>query len=72
MKSLKLLSMLFVMFLFSMLCFGQEKEIAFDKLFSKSKPVVQKRGVHMHLTGLAPTADRFVGLLKILKCYKVK
>lgn len=37
----------------------------FDQLFSKEKPVTAKRGVHMHLTGLPPTPDRFVKLLKI-------
>jgi hypothetical protein len=41
------------------------KVTTFDQLFSKEKPVIGKRGVHMHLTGLPPTADRFVGLLKI-------
>ncbi|MCF7955452.1 MAG: family 20 glycosylhydrolase [Phycisphaerae bacterium] len=39
--------------------------MTFDKLFSKEKPVVQRRGVHMDLKGLPPTADRFVELLKI-------
>jgi hexosaminidase len=37
----------------------------FDQLFTKETPVVAKRGVHMHLTGLPPTADRFVQLLKL-------
>lgn len=41
------------------------EKMTFDMLFSKEKPVVQRRGVHMHLMGLPPTADRFVGLLKI-------
>jgi len=40
-------------------------KMTFDKLFSKEKPVIAKRGVHMHLTGLPPTADRFVQLLKV-------
>ena len=39
--------------------------MTFDKLFTKNKPVVQVRGVHMHLTGLPPTPERFVKLLKI-------
>jgi hexosaminidase len=37
----------------------------FDQLFTKETPVVAKRGVHMHLTGLPPTGDRFVQLLRI-------
>ena len=41
------------------------KVTSFDQLFSKEKPVTAKRGVHMHLTGLPPTPDRFVQLLKI-------
>jgi len=41
------------------------EKMTFDMLFSKEKPVVQRRGVHLDLKGLPPTADRFVGLLKI-------
>ena len=41
------------------------QNMTFDKLFSKEKPVISKRGVHMDLKGLPPTADRFVELLKI-------
>ena len=41
------------------------KVTTFDQLFSQEKPVTAKRGVHMHLTGLPPTPDRFVQLLKI-------
>jgi len=41
------------------------KVATFDQLFTKNTPVVAKRGVHMHLTGLPPTAERFVQLLKI-------
>lgn len=37
----------------------------FDQLFTKDTPVVAKRGVHMHLTGLPPTGERFLQLLKI-------
>jgi len=37
----------------------------FDKLFTKDKPLVLQRGVHMYLAGLPPTADRFVQLLKL-------
>lgn len=37
----------------------------FGQLFRKETPVVAKRGVHMHLTGMPPTADRFVRLLEI-------
>jgi len=36
-----------------------------DGLFRKDQPVVAKRGVHMYLAGLPPTADRFVQLLKL-------
>ena len=39
--------------------------MTFSELFSQEKPVIQKRGVHMDLKGLPPTADRFVSLLKI-------
>jgi len=39
--------------------------VGLDKLFRKDKPVVLKRGVHMYLAGLPPTADRFVQLLKL-------
>ena len=65
MKSLKLVLILLVVFLFCGFSFGLEKETGFDKLFGKDKPVIQRRGVHMDLKGLPPTADRFVGLLKI-------
>jgi len=41
------------------------QDMTFDKLFSKQKPVIPKRGVHMDLKGLPPTAGRFVELLKI-------
>lgn len=37
----------------------------FDQLFTKETPVVAKRGVHMHLTGLPPTPERFVQLLHL-------
>ncbi|MBT3201875.1 MAG: family 20 glycosylhydrolase [Phycisphaerales bacterium] len=47
------------------LAFAQEKKMTFDKLFGKKAPAIQKRGVHMDLKGLPPTADRFVQLLKI-------
>ena len=63
MKSLR--ALLVFLAVFSGLCYGQEKKTAFDKLFSKDKPVIQKRGVHMDLKGLPPTAERFVQLLKI-------
>jgi len=56
--------------LFCVLSFGQQvdnskKTATFDSLFSKQSPMVERRGVHMDLKGLPPTADRFVGLLKI-------
>ena len=38
---------------------------AFDQLFSKDQPLVSRRGVHMYLAGLPPTAERFVQLLKV-------
>ncbi len=41
------------------------KVTTFDQLFTKETPVIAKRGVHMHLTGLPPTGERFVQLLKI-------
>ena len=41
------------------------KKMTFSELFSQKNPVIQKRGVHMDLKGLPPTADRFVSLLKI-------
>jgi hexosaminidase len=37
----------------------------FDQLFTQETPAVAKRGVHMHLTGLPPTAERFVQLLNL-------
>jgi len=65
MKSLKPVIILSVFFVFSVLCGAQEKKMTFDRLFSKTEPVVGKRGVHMDLKGLPPTAERFVDLLKI-------
>ena len=44
---------------------SRAKNMTFDKLFRNEKPVISKRGVHMHLTGLPPTADRFVELLRL-------
>ena len=63
MKSLR--ALLVFLAVFSGLCYGQEKEMTFDELFSKEKAVVAKRGVHLDLKGLPPTAERFVELLKI-------
>jgi hypothetical protein len=70
MKKLKAVLILAMVFIQAGFCFAQQESKplnnkTFDQLFSKEKPVVQKRGVHMHLTGVPPTADRFVGLLKI-------
>ncbi len=69
MKSFKPALILLVILGLSAFSYAQEpkpkKTMTFDKLFCKEKPVIQKRGVHMHLTGLPPTPERFVQLLKI-------
>lgn len=39
--------------------------MAFEKLFRAERPIIQKRGVHLDLKGLPPTAGRLVELLKI-------
>lgn len=39
--------------------------MAFEKLFRTEQPVIQKRGVHLDLKGLPPTAGRLIELLKI-------
>lgn len=41
------------------------KVTIFETLFSKEKPVIPKRGVHLDLKGLPPTAERLVSLLKL-------
>ncbi|MCF7957317.1 MAG: family 20 glycosylhydrolase [Phycisphaerae bacterium] len=41
------------------------KPVTLDHLFSEQNPVIPKRGVHMDLKGLPPTAERFVELLKV-------
>ena len=69
MRSLKLGLILLTAFVIPTLSCAKElkpeKKMTFDELFSKNKPVIEKRGVHMHLTGLPPTPERFVKLLKI-------
>ena len=42
----------------------------FDSLFTRQSPLVAKRGVHMYLAGLPPTADRFVQLLKVFSAVR--
>jgi hexosaminidase len=39
--------------------------MTFDRLFRNERPIVAKRGVHLDLKGLPPTADRFVELLSV-------
>jgi hexosaminidase len=39
--------------------------MTFEQLFSRTQPAIPKRGVHLDLKGLPPTADRFVGLLQL-------
>lgn len=38
-----------------------------ERFFIKSKPVIQKRGIHLDLKGLPPTPLRFLEILDILK-----
>ncbi len=45
-------------------CAGSDKT-GLDGLFRRDHPVVPRRGVHMYLAGLPPTAERFVQLLKL-------
>ena len=69
MKSVKLVLVAIMIFLQIGCSLAQGNQppakVTFTKLFSKDKPAVPRRGVHMDLKGLPPTADRFVGLLKI-------
>ena len=37
--------------------------MALETLFKKDQPVIEKRGVHLDLKGVPPTAERFVALL---------
>ena len=39
--------------------------MTFDKLFRAEQPIIPKRGVHLDLKGLPPTADRLVELLRV-------
>jgi hypothetical protein len=40
--------------------------MVFDELFSRHQPLIQKRGVHLDLKGVPPTAERLTELLKII------
>ncbi len=39
--------------------------MTFDRLFRNEQPIIAKRGVHLDLKGVPPTADRFVELLSV-------
>ena len=41
------------------------ENMTFSKLFRENQPVVTKRGIHLDLKGVPPTADRLIGLLKV-------
>lgn len=44
---------------------GIEKKMTFDNLFRAEQPIISKRGIHLDLKGLPPTASRLIELLKV-------